>query len=164
MSLLFVMLVACGRVGFEDAAPDALALATRCGCGDADGNGTADLADVTAVAQQLSGLGGVACPDGADANLDGAITRRDLNAMVFGATGRVGAVCGWCTATCGDLSGDGVVDGADILALDATLTTPGMVDACLAWTADTTGDGTLDDDDRTALDELISGGAARRAP
>lgn len=74
------MLIACGRVGFDTTRGDVTetdALAFRCGCGDADGNGVADLADVTAVAQQLSGIAAVACAEGADANLDGAITRRD---------------------------------------------------------------------------------------
>jgi len=151
------MLIACGRVGFDAAASDLTgdaALVTRCACGDADGNGIADLADVGAVAQQLAGAGPVACFDAADANQDGRITRRDLNALVLGATGRVTDVCGACPPIpCGDVTGDGVVDGDDSLALDAMLTAPGSIDACLAWIADTNGDGTLDEADTTALDD-----------
>jgi hypothetical protein len=164
-----VILSACGRVGFEETGPDAgkgdepspsLVCAT---CGDADGNGRFDVGDVSVVAAFLTGTGGVACPDAADSNLDGGVTRRDLNALVMRATGRASETCAPCTRRCGDLDDNGLVNGKDTVALDDILSDPDVLDGCVAWAADANGDGSLDGDDSAALDELVATGVARCA-
>lgn len=169
--LAIVILAACGRVGFDETGPDAAAVddelvATEgCAtCGDADGSGDFDADDVAVVALHVAGTGALPCPIGADTNLDGAVTRRDLHALVFRVTGRATGSCEACERACGDLDGDGAVDGEDSLALDVILAAPEVLDGCLAWAADANGDGSLDVDDSAALAELRITGIARCAP
>lgn len=130
--------------------------------GDANGDGTVNLADLLVVLGMFNGQF-VPC-DSADANGDGVVNIADAIYIAnYLHNGGPAPIQQWCCDQCdpleeGDVNMDGVVNLADAIAITSYLN--GTLDTriCLA-AADVTGDGVIDEDDAKALlDYLFTGG------